>query len=81
MIALLSIEEPVASYEWVAFLAKKYFNMFLSGTWICMVWCARMSLPAASIPIRTGSLSLSCGTEEIMYTQTGMAIKNMVISL
>lgn len=36
MIALLSIEEPVASYEWVAFLAKKYFNMFLSGTWITL---------------------------------------------
>lgn len=36
MIALLSIEEPVASYEWVAFLAKKYFNMFLSETWITL---------------------------------------------
>lgn len=36
MIALLSIEEPVTSYEWVAFLAKKYFNMFLSGTWITL---------------------------------------------
>ena len=36
MIALLSIEEPVASYECVAFLAKKYFNMFLSGTWITL---------------------------------------------
>ena len=36
MIALLSIEEPVASYEWVAFLAKKYFSMFLSGTWITL---------------------------------------------
>lgn len=36
MIALLSIEEPVASYEWVAFLAKKYFNMFLLGTWITL---------------------------------------------
>lgn len=36
MIALLSIEEPAASYEWVAFLAKKYFNMFLSGTWITL---------------------------------------------
>lgn len=32
----LSIANPVASYEWVAFLAKKYSKMFLDGTWITL---------------------------------------------
>ena len=32
----LSIANPVASYEWVAFLAKKYSKMFLAGTWITL---------------------------------------------
>lgn len=36
MLMTLSITDPVASYEWVAFLAKKYFGMFLSGTWITL---------------------------------------------
>ncbi len=33
---LLSMENPQNSLEWMVFLAKKYTNMFLEGTWLTL---------------------------------------------
>ncbi len=33
---LLSMENPQNSLEWMVFLAKKYMNMFLEGTWLTL---------------------------------------------
>ncbi|MCM1467246.1 MAG: amino acid ABC transporter permease [Alistipes sp.] len=33
---LLSVENPVNSFEWTVFLAKKYMDMFLEGTWLTL---------------------------------------------
>ena len=34
--ALLSFESPVNSFEWMVFLAKKYMDMFIQGTWLTL---------------------------------------------
>lgn len=34
--AVLSIENPVNSFEWMIFLAEKYMSMFLEGTWLTL---------------------------------------------
>ena len=33
---LIDIENPSNSLEWMAFLGKKYFSLFLQGTWITL---------------------------------------------
>lgn len=33
---ILSLSSPTNIFEWMAFLAKKYSNMFLQGTWITL---------------------------------------------
>lgn len=33
---LCSIESPGNSFEWMVFLAKKYFDMFMEGTWLTL---------------------------------------------
>lgn len=36
MLPYLSITTPETSFEWVVFLAKKYSQMFLEGTWLTL---------------------------------------------
>lgn len=33
---LLTIDNPGNSFEWMVFLAKKYFDMFAAGTWLTL---------------------------------------------
>lgn len=33
---LCAIDNPVSSFEWMIFLAKKYADMFLEGTWLTL---------------------------------------------
>ena len=36
MWAVLAVENPGNSLEWMVFLAEKYGNMFLEGTWLTL---------------------------------------------